>query len=301
LGPQDEEQATLLQDATLPPLPTPNHDVRRRQNAVGCTTVLLLCAFFLSSSWFLLQAAPRQLRLVLLACLTVEALIAVACLAGLYWSDPGVMTRDPSLPIPEEVTRCLQVGEALPTKNIEASGGSFCVRCMVWRRTPADEVTPEEASRAAALLRRCRPQQRPAAAAHHCSVCQRCVAHFSHHCSFFGRCIAGRGLEGNYKYFVIIISIGWTANLTYAGVVSTYLAATRETFWHAAFPTLLVLYVAYYLFSGGLMLILSLCRFAVLRHCPALACEADPPEMPPEPMIVALIGPCCGSYLPVSC
>ena len=60
--------------------------------------------------------------------------------------------------------------------------GSYCTRCLVWRRN--DEQ------------------------AHHCSICQRCVTNFDHHCGVFGRCIAGDGFGGNMGYFKTIIGLG---------------------------------------------------------------------------------------------
>ena len=52
--------------------------------------------------------------------------------------------------------------------------GSYCTRCLVWRRN--DEQ------------------------AHHCSICQRCVTNFDHHCGVFGRCIAGDGFGGKFFF-----------------------------------------------------------------------------------------------------
>ena len=141
-------------------------------------------------------------------------------------------------------------------------------------------------------------------AAHHCSLCQRCVVDFSHHCSFFGRCIAGRGLRGNRKYLVTLVHLGYAAMLTYAGLLAAWVAGphgSNGSSWRAAVPALLlVVYPAYTLVNGGLLLLIALGRFFVRRRCPALACDNDPP-LPPEPVLVAYIGPCCGGYLPVTC
>ena len=69
----------------------------------------------------------------------------------------------------------------------------------------------------------------------------------------------------------------------------------------ALFSLLPIAYVVYYLASGGNLLLFNLCRFLVARRCPLLAWDDPPLELPPEPMTVAHLGPCCGRMLAVSC
>ena len=138
-------------------------------------------------------------------------------------------------------------------------------------------------------------------AAHHCSICNRCVRDFSHHCGFFGRCIAGRGLRGNYKYFRGIKAMASMGAVTAAAVVAVHLAYTTRS-WLSLAPALVGVYVAYYLAHGGAQFFAMLCRFCVLRRCPALACcESEPFPMPDEPMLVAFCS-CCGfCTFPIKC
>ena len=319
-----EESATLLA-SELPPLPTPDHARRGRQTAVGCSVVLFLCVFLTSSSSVLLVLGllPRVLGTALVLCLLVESLVAITCLAALCWTDPGVIVRDAKLPIPEEVTRCLSAGESLPSENLrDATLGSFCVRCLVWR--PPAPATRACCTDGACELSRddhCNDQshahrkraplrvlgaaaKRLAASAcahegapHHCSICQRCVRNFSHHCGFFGRCIA----EGNIAFFRTIIACGHTAGLTYAVVLAAFLAHSASAGPASALLVALALWMSYFCANGGMGLFGALTRFAVLRHCPSFALEADPPKLPPEPVLVAILGPWCGIYVPVRC
>ena len=282
----DEERATLLSEKCLPPLPTPNHARQGREWLRGCTTVMSLIAFFVGTAELLLTfvrpdtaSVPSEVSSLITSCLYVEAIAALACLLALRWSNPGIIERDPSAPIPEEIYEKLLAGEALPATNVvDTARGSFCVRCLVWRKS---------------------------AGSHHCSICQRCVSDFSHHCSFFGRCIAGRGLRGNRAFFRSIIAVGNLAAATYA-------VAIAAVAYYSSWPivTLLTLlgvaYVMYFLSAGGWSMTIMLMRFWLIRRCPrsvyTALCEDEPPPMPPTPMVVAQLGPCCGGrFLSVTC
>ena len=328
----DEEDCTPL----LPPLPVPDHQTRDRQHAVGCATVCSLIVFFVSSASALClprsSPVPRALGAALVGALIAEACVALACLAGLRWVDPGVITRDATRqpPLPEEVSRALRSGDTLPSRNVEdAARGDFCVRCLVWRAPPPPPplvVTCRSAPRggrarwptALLLLAPCRNDGDgdgarngggacdggARRAAHHCALCQRCVADFSHHCGFFGRCIAGRGLRrGNVRFLRVIIADGYAAAATWCLVVIAYAALRDDAApWRARWlPALAAAYVVYFLARGGAQLIATLVRFAVIRRCPRVACEADPPPLPPEPTVVVMLGPWCGRYVPIKC
>jgi len=255
--------------------------------------------------------------------LAFEAIVATVCVAGLRWGDPGVIERDPWLPLPEEVTRCLASGEPLPTENVpDAALGSFCVRCLVWRPPPPAPVPPccaadacelahthrhpdnEHASSShswllaalpAAAAKACAEESAPA---HHCSVCARCVRDFSHHCGFFGRCIAA----GNRAYFRTVVRTGHVAAVTYGAVLAAYLAHSASASV-ATLPIALGLWLAYYCANGGGGLFLTLARFALQRRCPSLVAlvDQDLPKLPDEPVLVAVLGPWCGLYVPVKC
>ena len=306
----DDEYALLLA-ADLPPLPTPNHAVRRRQHAVGCTVVLSLCAFLSGSAWSLLvlEELPALIGTVLVGCLLSESLVACTCLAGLRWCDPGVISRNPALPMPVEVSRQLVAGEAIPAKNVvDAKHGTFCVRCLVWRPTApahaprcsaaACELAHSETASCAERFpaRLLRGVCSHAGTPHHCSICNRCVRDFSHHCGFFGRCIAG----GNIAFFRTIVAVGHAAGITYAFVLSSYLAHSAHT-WHATLPIAFALWLSYFVANGGGGLLATLARFSVRRRWPGLACWSDPTPLPPEPVLVAILGPFCGCYVPIRC
>jgi len=82
------------------------------------------------------------------------AIGALVCLTGLMFGDPGVITRSEERckPIPHGLIRKqLLAGQGLSSaiRNYDdPTHGSYCVRCLIWRRA-ADK-------------------------AHHCSICQRC-------------------------------------------------------------------------------------------------------------------------------
>lgn len=324
----DAEHATLLSD-DLPPLPTPNHARRYRESSVGAVAVLSLVVTFLSvAAWLHAGGAndailPAVLRDAFACFFCTYALVAAVCLAYLRWGDPGVLTCDRSMQnVPEEIRHLLLAGEELPKQNLtDASGRSFCVRCLIWRPPPNSQAKAGEPTKQAtstwwasvtaiaAVVMGIRESDQGDGNVHHCSVCQRCVGGFSHHCSFFGRCIAKK----NRKYFDTIITMGNSTALT------TLLLAAAFGYFHSQRPdgarhsalwwlaVLLGSYTAYWLANGGWQLAGTLGRFWLLRRLgpgrlyTVLTCDDDPPPMPPHPMFVARLDCCRGCSIPVSC
>ena len=212
---EETELETLIDAATLcplPPLPIPDHATRFRQWSVGCGVVLCAIVIILSTTWALMymQAVPSRLAMALVLVVSGEAVIALICLVGLHGDSDSVILRDPSQPMPDDVVSALRIAGPLPSRNIEdEQRGSFCVRCLVWRPVSTPQCCAKRSRHLLAGL--C---EHSGHGAHHCSICQRCVAEFSHHCGmhtvccvyvdmyctyelhaagFFGRCIAGRG------------------------------------------------------------------------------------------------------------
>uniref|UniRef100_A0A7R9ZV38 Palmitoyltransferase n=1 Tax=Pyrodinium bahamense TaxID=73915 RepID=A0A7R9ZV38_9DINO len=198
----------------LPPLPEPDHAERRAQSAGGVCLVLSLVAAFGGVTHAVIKTSkdlPATLQLVSEGLILCEAIVALGCLAGLLCGDSGVIRRSPEtcFPLPEEVARQLANGETINLSSNISVGGrgserTFCVRCFVWRSS----------------------RQR----AHHCRICQRCVAHFDHHCDIFGRCIAGgapclgASTWGNIVYFHGLITMGLAGFFTCLG--TTIVAAS---------------------------------------------------------------------------
>lgn len=187
----------------LPPLPRPAYFEMAMQSACGSTLVFALIAVFVGTTHFVPLAddvLPPFLWWVCFIAIHAEAVVALICLAGLLFGNPGVIRRSPAtcLPMPSEVVDRIKRNmsmDGLP--NIIEGGSTFCVRCFVWR--PPGSVS-----------------------AHHCSTCQRCVVEFDHHCGVFGRCIAGpqpwhRPFRGNMTYFVTIIVMGYGGAMTCFG------------------------------------------------------------------------------------
>jgi hypothetical protein len=147
--------------ADLPPLPRPDTSTMNSEACCGCSFVLGLTAIlvaithlyaldgisvpFSGSKWWEIFGSL----------IYVEAAVAVGCLAGLMFGDPGTLKRSElsCFPLPPEVAQWLgnadhpmdPVGPRLGNVTDPSSGKVFCTRCMIWR---------------------------PDNTCHHCSTCQ---------------------------------------------------------------------------------------------------------------------------------
>ena len=170
---------------------------------------------------------------VFLLLILLEAAVALGCLAGLLFDDPGVVRRtaETCLPIPQQVADRLVEAPSAPgsgrqsaaeraatvgMQNIVEADRTYCVRCFVWRESMGQPGVCEGVASGCTGTSAATPVPMTT---HHCSTCQRCVRYFDHHCGVFGRCIAGRGLEGNMKYFTTIIMMGWVGAVTCVAAV----------------------------------------------------------------------------------
>mmetsp|Transcript_88783 Transcript_88783/g.246619 ORF Transcript_88783/g.246619 Transcript_88783/m.246619 type:complete len:317 (-) Transcript_88783:154-1104(-) len=218
----------------LPPLPKPQLRRMRMEALGGCTLVVSIVAGCLGATQignsYLVGWLSREVIWASNAVVYVAALVAMICLFGLMWGDPGVLRRskETCLPLPEEVAERLGGGQPLqPMENILIEGRTYCSRCLLWRvpSLPEGQSTTE--------LCECfgTPKDNRI---HHCSTCQRCVEHFDHHCGVFGRCIAGRGFGGNMGYFKVIICTGQVGCLWAAVTLCLGLARSGEFgYWFA--------------------------------------------------------------------
>mmetsp|Transcript_1195 Transcript_1195/g.3306 ORF Transcript_1195/g.3306 Transcript_1195/m.3306 type:complete len:233 (+) Transcript_1195:116-814(+) len=175
--------------AALPPLPDQDVCQMRAEASCGNSLVLFLIFLFVAPMQAFANSQGDNLTMlqrIWLLAVYAEAAIAIFCLLGLMWDDPGTVKRtaENCFPQPDIVAERLARGQSLDNVgNINGDDGRvFCIRCLVWR--PDDGMT------------------------HHCSTCQRCVVEFDHHCGVFGRCIAGDGCGGNMGYFKTLILMG---------------------------------------------------------------------------------------------
>lgn len=147
---------------SLPPMPRPDYCQMRAEASCGNSLVLFLIFLFVAPMQSYASANNGKLTFVQqmwMFAIYLEAAIAIVCLLGLMWGDPGTIKRTPAncFPQPEIVAQKLRNGESLANVgNIADDGRVFCIRCLVWRAD--DGMT------------------------HHCSTCQRCVEDFDHHC-----------------------------------------------------------------------------------------------------------------------
>ena len=162
--------------ASLPPLPTPVYSEMRAEAACGCTLVLGIVGVLVGSTHaslapnMELNETTRQIGLFLIY---GEACVAIVCLLGLMWGDPGTVkrTKETCFPLPEAIAERLHNGQSLEgMSNIFEGDRIYCVRCLVWRpdEPPPGCVDCNEGDMSEGT--------------HHCATCNRCVTDFDHHC-----------------------------------------------------------------------------------------------------------------------
>jgi len=186
-------------------------------------------------------------------------------------ADPGEIKRseDICLPVPDEIVIKLRQGQAMLNQaisdgkfqNLKEEGRTYCVRCLLWREElqPAAVAQGSSSWRVLYCGRFCSNREKRIHY-HHCSICQRCVAHHDHHCGFFGRCIAGHGFSGNMCYFQLIIAAGQcgAATMFLSMVIGMY--RTDWGYWIAVisggyFAVVMVGYLFVGLFCFGRVLL----------------------------------------------
>ena len=146
----------------LPPLPVPDYCAMRGEACCGNSLVLFLIFLFVAPLQAYAQTNKDNLTFLVkvwLFAIWAEAAIAITCLIGLMWGDPGSVKRTPEtcFPMPEIVAERLRNGQSLNgVGNVHEDGRVYCIRCLIWR--PDDSEV------------------------HHCATCQRCVKEFDHHC-----------------------------------------------------------------------------------------------------------------------
>tara|TARA_B110001452_G_scaffold267069_1_gene275621 strand:+ start:746 stop:1441 length:696 start_codon:yes stop_codon:yes gene_type:complete len=189
----------------LPKLPGRYIWAMRREAVLGCTVVCFLISLLVGLTQGVALApgasTPKFVSIIVMTLIYAEATIAVGCLFGLMFGDPGEIKRSPDtcFPLPEVVADRISQGQSLEgLNNLAADGRTYCVRCLVWRSDNAN--------------------------VHHCSTCNRCVEAFDHHCGVFGRCIAGDGFGGNMGYFKTIIGMAMAGCVTAFGSVIATMA-----------------------------------------------------------------------------
>ncbi len=206
----------------LPPLPKPRDDMLRQETPRGIcvvTTCITLC-IFLTHYFALTLVLPSEDfdvdgdddldgnpynvgKIVFLVLVYTESVVALLCMAGILYADPGVVHRslESCNPLPKAVESWVVSEPTAPRpKGLDsylrgADNRLYCTKCLVWRK--------------------------PGVPNYHCPVCQRCCANHDHHCNVFGRCIAGNAKfwkcnnnRGNLMYFHGILASGGLGFLT---------------------------------------------------------------------------------------
>lgn len=228
----------------LPLLPSPRYRTQKKESSMGVALVLTIIVLLVSITHIFSQKSGVRFWWIPVILIYFEAIIAIVCLCGILYTDPGTIQRSPDTchPIPETVRELLKDPTWDPKSlrsNIvsDVDGRAYCVRCFVWRPTrlplsPTDNAPIEnDVSKQNKKIKNCTSpcaQFSGVSTVHHCSICQRCVVDFDHHCSVFGRCIAAR----NMPYFYGIIGTGIASTLIC--ILSTLVVCTLRWGWSAS-------------------------------------------------------------------
>ena len=216
--------------AILPPLPRPDFNALRVQvfNGIGIVigSAALGEAAIHGLAW-LASWQPATFWSCIIGVSHAQVMVVAVAHALLLLSDPGIIRRGRGscLPIPPAVAERLRAGESLDgLVNVAEGDSSYCVRCCVWRRPARGTKTSfsrDDNYYCEMVGELCEPLQ----SAHHCSICNRCVAAHDHHCDYFGRCIAA----ANMKPFITVATMAPVAGLTtFVGIVATINALFGE-------------------------------------------------------------------------
>lgn len=184
-----EEEVRLLD---LPPL-HPRPWAYWREPICGVSAILILEFAFVQVMRMIEHAVGDKAKTTLVrAALTsawVEAGMLLFSVGYLLFGGANVVRRTArsAYPMPAVVATLLkvpggveQLSELENIRGPEGSKtlGSYCMRCLLWRKPYQGTMH-----------------------SHHCSVCQRCVDRFDRHCSFYGRCITA----GNLPCFSLVL------------------------------------------------------------------------------------------------
>ena len=125
---------------SLPALPERHIWTMRREAVVGCTLVCLLISLLVGLTQGVAlapgAAAPRPLIWAALALIYAEAAVALLCLLGLLFGNPGEVKRSPQscFPMPERVADRLSQGESLDgLANLSSDGRTYCAPLQIDR------------------------------------------------------------------------------------------------------------------------------------------------------------------------
>ena len=104
-----QEPAAGLHWTVLPPLPTPKYSAMNQQSAIGCATVIGIVFACVSATHVAVALGELSdpLPTVFVTAIWAEAIIAMTCLLGLMFGDPGVIKRceERCTPVPPGLIR----------------------------------------------------------------------------------------------------------------------------------------------------------------------------------------------------